>query len=159
MLTELPFQLAGKIYRSPMPFGPYSEHNRTWSAYREMAIDLVVILVEKQEYLVHAGVDLPAFYREQGLDVVHVPVPDFQVPGDREQWNQAVEYVRHHLEGGENAVVHCMAGIGRTGMFTACLARKIMGCSGQEAIDWVRRFIPGALENRQQEEFVINFDG
>jgi protein-tyrosine phosphatase len=159
MLTELPFQLPGKIFRSPMPFSPYSGNNQVWPVYREKEIDVVVILAEQQEYLVHAGRDLPRFYRQKGLEVIHFPVQDFQVPRDREAYRELVEQVREQADAGKNIAVHCMAGIGRTGMVMACLARQVLGYDGSRAIEWVREFIPGALENKEQEEFVIGFDG
>jgi len=42
-------------------------------------------------------------------------------------------------------------------MFLACLAKANLGLSGDQAISWVRESIPGALENYDQEEYVINY--
>ena len=42
-------------------------------------------------------------------------------------------------------VVHCHAGMGRTGLFLACLAQRALHMSPVEAIDWVRSYVPGAL--------------
>ena len=56
-LTEIPLKLPGKVYRSPMPFGPYDRLNQVWSLYQENNIRQVVVLVEKQEYLVQAHKD------------------------------------------------------------------------------------------------------
>lgn len=53
-------------------------------------------------------------------------------------------------------VIHCSAGVGRTGLFAACLARKILDLSGVDAIKWVRRFIPMAVETSEQWQMVIN---
>ena len=156
-LTELPFGLLGKIYRSPMPFGPYDRQNQVWPLYQEKEIDQVVILVEMQEYLVHARTDLPAFYSSKGLDVIHYPIPDFQVPGNDDGFAATVEDVLVSAQIGRNTAVHCMAGIGRTGVFLACLAKRERGIDGQAAIEWVRQFIPEALEVPEQEEFVLNF--
>ena len=53
-------------------------------------------------------------------------------------------------------VIHCSDWVGRTGLFVACLTRRILGLSGEDAIRWVRRFIPGAVETPEQRQLVIN---
>jgi len=156
-LTEFPFGYPGKIFRSPMPFGPYDRFSKIWPAYQQQNVSAVVVLVEPQEFVVRAGRDLPAFYRSVNIDVIHIPIQDFQVPKDLTVFMEAIDLVDTHAKNGKNIAVHCMAGIGRTGLFLACLAKNHLNLRGQEAIDWVRILIPGALENLIQEEFVIEF--
>ena len=155
-MIELPFSQPGRIYRSPMPFSQFDRFD-AWSAYQDHDVQLVVLLTEQQEYLVYAGRDLPDFYRSQGLDVLHLPVPDFGIPANSPQWDEVVQAVMEASRDGKNVAVHCLAGLGRTGTFMACLAKKILGMPGKEAINWVRDYIPGAMENAYQEEFVLSF--
>ena len=156
MLIELPYSLTGRIYRSPMPFSQCDRSN-VWTKFQEEKIDLVVVLVEQQEYLVFAGKDLPEFYRSQGLEVLHIPVPDLGIPADLESWEHGLETATAAAREGKNVAIHCLAGIGRTGTFLACLARDILKMEGEEAINWVRESIPGAMENWHQENFVIHY--
>ncbi len=153
-LTELPFGLTGRIFRSSMPFGPYDRLNEVWPAYRQNDVSAVVVLLEPQEYLVHARRDLPAFYRSAGLDVIRLPIPDFRVPPDVNALEDAIAEVIEHARAGGNLAAHCMAGLGRTGVFMACIAKRHLNLNGAEAIDWVRQHIPGAMENSLQEHFV-----
>ena len=156
MLIEMPFSYPGKIFRSPMPFSNF-DHSDVWSSFLDKGIDLVVVLTEKQEYLVYAQKDLPEFYRSQGMDVLHVPVPDFGIPDDLPDWEKGLKLAVGAARNGDNVVIHCLAGIGRTGTFLACLAKEDLGLEGRDAIQWVRKTLPGAMENKYQEEFVINF--
>jgi len=156
MLIELPYSLPGRIFRSPMPFSRFDKVS-VWPSFLDQGIDLVVVLTEQQEYLVYAGKDLPAFYRSHGLEALHVPVPDFGIPEDLESWRDGLETVVSAAESGKNIVVHCLAGVGRTGTFLACLAKGIMGLEGMDAIRWVRDSVQGAMENSEQEDFVINY--
>jgi len=156
MLIELPYSLPGKIFRSPMPFSR-CDNVGVWSSFQEQEIDLVVVLTEQQEYLVFAGKDLPAFYRSHGMEALHIPVPDLGIPADLEGWQDGLEAVESAAQSGKNVVIHCLAGIGRTGTFLACLAKQIMKLEGMDAIHWVRDSVQGAMENSDQETFVINY--
>jgi atypical dual specificity phosphatase len=153
MLIELPFGFEGKIYRSPMPFSKF-DRSGVWGSFLDHKIDLVLVLTEPQEYLVFAQKDLPDFYRKQGLEVLHLPVPDFGIPADMESWNSALLEIAEAARSGKNIAVHCLAGIGRTGTFLACLARDTLNLDGRTAIEWVRDHLPGALESTYQEDFV-----
>ena len=139
-----------------MPFSRFDKVD-VWSSFIEQSIDLVVVLTEQQEYLVYAGKDLPAFYRSQGMEVLHIPVPDFGIPDDLDSWQDGLEAVVLAAESGKNVVIHCLAGIGRTGTFLACLAKEKMALDGMDAIRWVRNSVQGAMENSYQEDFVINY--
>ncbi|MBL6966672.1 MAG: dual specificity protein phosphatase family protein [Anaerolineales bacterium] len=156
-LTEISVNLPGKIYRSAMPFSNYDRLGEVWVAYQAANVKVVVVLTEKQEYLVRAQRDLPAFYRQAGMEVIAYPIRDYHAPDNPEAFAAALHAVYANLIAGRNVAVHCMAGIGRTGIFLACLSRIVLQIDGPTAIQWVREYIPEALENEQQEEFVLNY--
>ncbi|MGH2625269.1 MAG: protein-tyrosine phosphatase family protein [Anaerolineales bacterium] len=157
-VTEMPFGLPGRVLRSPMPFSDFDPTGDSWRAYREFEVDTVVILAEREEALLRTGMDLFEFYRGQGLQVVHVPIRDHASPADAAALSAAVERALAAAGAGSNLAVHCYAGIGRTGVFLALLARRALGLAGEEAISWVRRWIPGALETPGQQQFVIHWE-
>jgi protein-tyrosine phosphatase len=157
-LTELPFGLPGKIYRSPMPFQHGDVKGSVFQDYLSKGILVVVVLAEAEECLQRTGRDLPAFYRANGLEVVECPIADYAVPAWR-PLDQALNDVIERASSGKNVAVHCYAGFGRTGTFMACLAHKVLGLNGEEAVKWVRRYIPNAIENEKQVQFVMEFAG
>lgn len=157
-LTELPFRLPGRIYRSAMPFGAFDPDGTLFQAYQAAGITGVVVLAEAQECLEKTGKDLLAFYRQQGLEVIYCPILDYCVP-ESQLLEAALEALIERAQAGKHIAVHCSAGFGRTGVFMACLAHKLFGMDGETAIAWVRQVIPGAVETTYQEEFIREYAG
>lgn len=157
-LTELPFHLPGRIYRSAMPFGAFDLDGTLFQAYQAAGITGVVVLAEAQECLEKTGRDLLAFYHQHGLEVIHCPILDYCVP-EWEPLEAALEALIERARAGKHTAVHCSAGLGRTGVFMACLAHKLLGMDGDSAIAWVRQVIPGAVETAYQEEFIREVAG
>jgi protein-tyrosine phosphatase len=155
-LTRLPFGFPGEIYRSPMPLGPYDPRHELLKLYQAADLDMVVMLSAQGEDLRLSGHDLTSLYRQMGMEVVHLPIADFQTP-DRSALAGVLEKIQSAASQGQNVVVHCSAGLGRTGMLLACLAKQTLGLDGAAAIQWVRQYIPGAVETDAQSQFVNAF--
>jgi len=92
-----------------------------------------------------------------GFSVKHIPVRDFEAP-TLEQIEDFVVFAENARSEGKKLVVHCDAGIGRTGTILACyLVSK--GYNAADAIEEVRTKRPGSLETIEQEEVVLKFAG
>jgi protein-tyrosine phosphatase len=74
-------------------------------------------------------------YHKAGFQVLYLPIPDFGVP-TKEDLEQAIQQTITYAQAGQHIVIHCSAGIGRTGLFTAYLAKRYLGLSGTEALQW-----------------------
>jgi protein-tyrosine phosphatase len=158
LITELPYDLPGKVYRSPLPFSwLFDPDHEIMNLYRQVGVETIVMLTPIYETKDLTGRDMGVYYEEQGYDVIYTPVEDFSVP-EPGLFEKTVPKALAAVRAGKTLAVHCHAGIGRTGMFTACMAKIVFGFSGAEAVDWVRQFIPDAVENRFQYRFVTRFD-
>ena len=156
-LIELPFGFPGRVFRSPMPFGPYDLHGEVYDRFCEAQIAVIVLLASDEECLHKTGCNLRALYLKEGFQVLYLPIPDFSVPTN-DDLEQAVQQTIAHAQAGHHIVIHCSAGIGRTGLFTAYLAKRYLGFSGAEALQWVRRYIPRAVETSEQQRWVLHDD-
>lgn len=94
------------------------------------------------------------FVNEHGIQVVHVPVKNFTSPS-LDQIKFVLNFIEEHKD--EKILVHCWAGLGRTGTVLACHLIKTKGLTPSEAIRYVRRLRPGSVETKDQEETILNF--
>ena len=152
---ELPFGLPGRVFRSPMPFGPYDLHGEVYDRFCEEQIAVIVLLASDDECLHKTGCNLRALYLKAGFQVLYLPIPDFGVP-PKDDLEQAVQHTIAYAQAGHNIVVHCSAGIGRTGLFMASLAKQVLGLSGAEALQWIRDSIPHAVETLEQRRLLLD---
>jgi protein-tyrosine phosphatase len=148
-LTEFPFGLPGRIFRSVMPYSPYDPSGSLLETFRQQAISLIVLLAEPDECYYVTGQDLPALYMQAGFQMLHLPIPDGGVPS-RASLAHLVTAILQHAEAGDHIVIHCYAGIGRTGLVLAAMTKRLWGVSGDAAIAWVRRYLPRAVETPGQ---------
>ncbi|MBN1231593.1 MAG: dual specificity protein phosphatase family protein [Anaerolineales bacterium] len=156
-IIEIPFNFSGKIYRSPMPFSLYDSKHDLLGQYTSLDIASVVVLVSEEEISSKSLRDLLQRYEDAGINVIHYPIMDFGTPRDSVKLCDILENVSHSLKNGKNIAVHCHAGIGRTGLFLSLLARKTFLLEGEQAIQWIRRYLPYAVENSVQEAYISNF--
>ena len=78
---------------------------------------------------------------------MHPPIPAERTPGPdfEAEWPAASDRLRSRLDAGENILVHCCGGLGRSGMVAARLLAE-SGVDAEEAIARVRAVRPGAIE-------------
>jgi len=67
----------------------------------------------------------------------HLPMRDFGLGADPAAFTQGVEQIAHSLRLGEQVLLHCAAGIGRTGTVAACVL-KHLGLNAEQALAAVR---------------------
>jgi len=155
-LIELPFGMPGHVYGSPMPFGFRDRDGTLFDNFLAESVSVIVLLANHQEVWKNTGKDLNDFYKQHGIQVIYLPIPDFGIP-EIGLLRMAVSEALARAHSAENVVVHCNAGIGRTGLFLACMAVAELDLRGEDAIEWVRKYIPSALEVPEQVQLAIQF--
>lgn len=83
----------------------------------------------------------------------HINIPDYGVPTE-EQIDRFLEITEKHIGKKEPAVVHCVAGCGRTGQMIVAWAsyNKIIPPK-MDPVKWIRKHRKCSLETKEQSEF------
>lgn len=154
--------------RIGMTFAPgkYQPGGATGHWERDLSIDardlaekhhahVLVSLVEDHE-LRDLRIDglVPAC-EAQHIRTLRRPFPDQGVP-PMELAKATVTEVLEAAARGENVVIHCKGGLGRTGVIAAC-ALVATGVDPATAMDAVRKTRPNTIENAAQEKFIQAF--
>jgi atypical dual specificity phosphatase len=91
---------------------------------------------------------------EAGLKYLHLQILDFHPPC-LEQIDEFIAFIDECKEAGTLALVHCFAGMGRTGTMLACyLGRDQPELTADQAIAQIRKMRPGSIETLSQEDVI-----
>lgn len=127
----------------------------------EYDTDVLVSLMEDQEY---RGYRIPELLERDsigGIEILRFAIKDMGVPREAESkgFEAFVRDVVRRTEQGQNVVVHCRGGLGRTGTLAACVLVALGRHTADEAIAVVREARKGTVQTREQEDFVRLFEG
>jgi protein-tyrosine phosphatase len=135
--VSLPPPIPGSLWLASMP-GRFE----TWPAFEAEAqrtkLGLVVCLTSRDELRELS----PTYHRELAAGTLpfrwlNVPMPNFGVPEDRAAFRRSIEEIADAVRRGDSVMMHCAAGIGRTGSTAACVL-KALGLPTEEALQRIR---------------------
>ncbi|HOI15866.1 MAG TPA: cyclin-dependent kinase inhibitor 3 family protein [Geobacteraceae bacterium] len=139
-----------------IPAGPWKRDlELDLQVIRDWNAQALVTLIEDFEFELLSVPEFPEKARELGIRWFHLPIVDVWIPDKvfEEDWGRAGEELRQILREGGRIAVHCRGGLGRTGLVAARLLIEF-GMAPQEAIRRVRAARPGAIQTREQKNYV-----
>jgi len=114
-----------------------------FAGLRELGVDHVVCLLETAEQYEVGLQDEAALCAKNGIRYTHFPITDRSIPAHRDDALELAAGIYRDIYEGEHTVIHCRAGIGRTGIMASAVLVHA-GHSSAEAIHMVS-FARGGL--------------
>ena len=108
------------------------------AGWKRNAVDTVVSLLERQEMFELELRDEAALCERQAIEFLHHPITDRGLPASEAAFLRLVDTVHARLAEGRAVVIHCRAGIGRTGLLAGCVLH-VMGVPSHEVFDVLSR--------------------
>jgi protein-tyrosine phosphatase len=135
--VALPPEIPGSLWLGSMP-GRLESWNAFDAQARRARLALVVCLTPRSELAELS----PAYHTAVTQGTVpfrwlNLPMPNFGVPDDPAAFRREVRQIASALKQGDAVLLHCAAGLGRTGSTAACVL-KALGLDTQEALQRVR---------------------
>lgn len=124
------------------------EHYRT---------DVLVSLIEEHEFEALDIRDLRERARALGIEVLWFPIRDRSVPTSPERFQDLIHSACERLRAGKTVVIHCMGGLGRTGLVGAACLLALTDLTAEAAVAAVRRARAGTVETEEQARYVETF--
>jgi len=143
-------KLHGRITKKPTNF--------SWLIEEKLAGSGMPTSFDEFDWVVKQGIKsvitmtenaLPETWVE-GVKYLHIPTQDLTAP-DMDKIDTAVEFIQKRISNKESVMVHCAAGMGRTGTILACYLIKFQKYSAKNAIEKVRDERPGSIQSEMQE--------
>jgi protein-tyrosine phosphatase len=130
--VRLPARVAGSLRLHSMP-GRNEPLAQTLGHLRSQGVEVIVCLAGRDEIRLKSP-DYAAAIEAKTLPcaIEVFPIPDFGVPDDRDAFWSLASSLARRLRGGSRILIHCGAGIGRTGTL-ATTVLLALGESSAEA--------------------------
>lgn|GEM_PF-406714 len=124
------------------------------ASMRQAGASRVLCLITPDEFTRYGVPTLLQQYQSAGLKAMHEPIVDGGVPNNS-QLQRIRDWLTEAEKQGEKTVIHCVGGLGRSGLIAAawlCLRHNLRA---DDAIATVRRVrSPRAVETQAQEAFI-----
>lgn len=127
------------------------------SRFRRYDVTMLIGLVDDEELGCLAYEDIIDAARQAGIRLFRLPLRDFTTPTPSQEavWSGLMEHALPIVRHGGSVGLHCMAGIGRSGMMAGCLLVRL-GMPAQDAMARIRASQPEALETDEQVAYLLS---
>jgi len=121
--------------------------------YRSRRVKLVVTLLDSNEIEDLEIISFSKLLMDNGFNWIHCPIRDRSTCNDQKKIRTLLEDIKEVLKQNDSVLIHCHAGLGRTGLLAATFLVS-MGLTADSAIKTIRKTRPGSIETIEQERYI-----
>lgn len=134
-IYHIPTRQVGQIYAFP---GPLTNRVKDFAVkhLNTLGVEIVVNLLSESENKVHALKNQRKTYEALNIQLEEFPIQDFNTPASSDNFKKLIRFLRDEVIAGKSIGIHCMAGVGRTGILVVSLLGAL-GMGTQEAMQHV----------------------
>jgi protein-tyrosine phosphatase len=154
-VSRLLLDTGGDIALARMP-GSCSLLEDDVAAILTLGPSRVLTLTPLDEMQARGAGPLPDLLESHAIAWLHFPVVDYgtPLPEQEQAWRELSDALHKALDARETILIHCLAGLGRTGMITLRLLVE-RGKAPADALARIRTVRPGAVERPAQYDWAI----
>ena len=117
-------------------------------------INCIVSLITKDELKKLDINDFDKTITEYGFEHYSVEIQDLGIPSTNQlgTFKILTKNIIVAIKTEKKVLIHCNAGLGRSGLFAGILVKEMTDTN--HPIDYIRKFRKGAIETKEQEEFI-----
>jgi len=117
-------------------------------------INYIVSLITKDELKKLDINDFDKTITEYGFEHYSVEIQDLGIPSTNQlgTFKILTKNIIVAIKTEKKVLIHCNAGLGRSGLFAGILVKEMTDIN--HPIDYIRKFRKGAIETKEQEEFI-----
>jgi len=138
--------------------------NFSWLIKNKLAGSAIPTSIDEVQWVIEQGVKSIVTVREEPLDndwvkdvnYLHIMSNDMGVP-EFDDLVSTVDFIHKRITNNEPVMVHCLAGLGRTGTVLACYLVKYQNMPADKAIQKIREERSGSIQSYPQEEIIFQF--
>jgi len=123
---------------------------------KKLEIDVIIPLITEDEMEKYGIPELIKKYYDAGFEIMHLPINDQKTPSV-EEVSDIINFISLKFVENKKILIHCVGGLGRSGMIAACYLKSI-GLNSKDAIGIIREVrTVRAIETIEQETFVNEY--
>ena len=117
-------------------------------------INCIVSLITKDELKKLDINDFDKTITEYGFEHYSVEIQDLGIPSKNQfgTFKILTKNIIVAIKTEKKVLIHCNAGLGRSGLFAGILVKEMTNIN--HPIEYIRKFRKGAIETKEQEEFI-----
>ncbi len=153
-VTYVPFDLGGKVYRGAMPSSDLAAKMQEFGNPHK--ITHIFMLISQAELETAKNGNLKLLYEKNGYKVEHYPIADLGTPALPDM-KELVYKIIAVAQAGNNVLIHCKAGKGRTGLVLSCLAMERFHMTYAASTQFIEAFLGHMQHSPKQKVFLSTY--